>query len=82
MPCALHAVRAVGETNTVVSGLLWSGAPRALPIAARAGKLSLYTSPILLDELSEVLTRTKFTKRVIASNRVFAWVLRAHDARK
>jgi uncharacterized protein len=68
MPCAPHAVRAVADTNTVVSGLLWTGAPRALLIAARAGKLSLYTSATLLDELFDVLTRAKFTKRVTASN--------------
>lgn len=68
MPCAPHAVRAVADTNTVVSGLLWAGAPRALLIAARAGKLSLYTSATLLDELSDVLARAKFAKRVAASN--------------
>ena len=68
MPCAPHAVRAVADTDTVVSGLLWTGAPRALLIAARAGKLSLYTSATLLDELFDVLTRAKFTKRVTASN--------------
>jgi putative PIN family toxin of toxin-antitoxin system len=61
-------VRAVADTDTVVSGLLWTGAPRALLIAARAGKLSLYTSATLLDELFDVLTRAKFTKRVTASN--------------
>lgn len=68
MPCAPHAVRAVADTNTIVSGLLWTGAPRALLLAARAGKLSLYTSATLLDELSEVLARATFTKRVAASN--------------
>jgi len=57
-------VRAVADTNTVVSALLWTGAPRALLIAARAGKLSLYTSAALLDELSEVLTRARSSPSV------------------
>jgi len=61
-------VRAVADTNTVVSGLLWTGAPRELLIAARAGKLSLYTSAAFFDELSEVLARAKFTKRLAASS--------------
>jgi hypothetical protein len=38
----IDAVRAVADTNTVVSGLLWTGVPRALLIATRAGKLRLY----------------------------------------
>jgi putative PIN family toxin of toxin-antitoxin system len=64
----IDAVRAVADTNTVVSGLLWTGAPHALLIAARDAKLSLYTSAALLDELAEVLARAKFAKRVAASN--------------
>ena len=57
-------LRAVADTNTVVSGLLWQGAPRALLDAARSGQISLYTSAALLAELAEVLPRAKFAKRV------------------
>ena len=60
-------LRAVADTNTVVSGLLRRGAPRALFDAARAGQISLYTSAVLLAELAEVLPRAKFTKRVAAA---------------
>jgi putative PIN family toxin of toxin-antitoxin system len=62
------ALRAVVDTNVVVSGLLWKCAPRDLLAAARAGRLSLYTSAELLAELAEVLARAKFAKRVAAAN--------------
>ena len=60
-------MRVVADTNTVVSGLLWTGAPRALLDAARAGRISLYTSAALLAELIDVLPRTQFAKRLSAS---------------
>ena len=61
------ALRAVADTNVVISGLLWRGAERKLLDAARAGQISLYTSAALLAELAEVLPRAKFTKRVTAA---------------
>jgi putative PIN family toxin of toxin-antitoxin system len=60
-------VRAVADTNTVVSGLLWHGVPRKFLDTARAGAISLYTSDALLAELVEVLPRKKLAKRVAAS---------------
>jgi uncharacterized protein len=61
-------VRVVADTNTVVSGLLWDvGSPRLLIDAAFAGKLDLYTSPVLLDELVDVLSRAKFDRKITAS---------------
>ena len=60
-------MRVVADTNTIVSGLLWKGAPRALLDAAREERISLYTSAALLEELAQVLPRAKFTKRVAAS---------------
>jgi putative PIN family toxin of toxin-antitoxin system len=56
--------QAVSDTNTVVSGLLWGGAPRQVLDAARRGELVLFTSPELLAELDDVLSRPKFTKRL------------------
>ncbi len=67
MPLAQNVVRAVADTNTVVSGLLWRGAPRALLDAAKAGTIMLYTSDALLAELSDVLPRAKLAGRVAAS---------------
>ena len=50
-------MRAVLDTNVVVSAMIWGGKPFALFQAATEGNLRLYTSQILLDELRDVLTR-------------------------
>ena len=50
-------MRAVLDTNVVVSGLLWHAAPRQVLDAARDKRLTLSTSSVLLDELAEVLSR-------------------------
>lgn len=57
-------MRVVADTNTIVSGLLWSGNPRGVLNAARTGTLQLYTSADLLAELEEVLQRPKFAQRL------------------
>lgn len=55
-------MRVVFDTNLVVSGLLWSGAPRrALRIAADK-RVTAITSEALVDELRDVLKREKFHK--------------------
>jgi uncharacterized protein len=53
-------VRAVIDTNVLVSGLLWRGAPHALIEQVRAGALTLISSPALLAEFGEVIERPKF----------------------
>lgn len=58
----------VPETNVVISGLLWGGKPRRILNAARDGILELYTSPALLEELEDVLSRPKFVSRLRAAN--------------
>jgi putative PIN family toxin of toxin-antitoxin system len=50
----------VADTNVVVSGLLWRGTPHRIFTAAEAGRLILYTSPPLVDELRDVLARPRF----------------------
>jgi uncharacterized protein len=57
-------VRVVADTNTVISGLLWHGAPRRLLNAARAGQIDLCTSAVLLAELQDTLQRDKFAERL------------------
>ena len=56
-------MRVVADANTIVSGVLWKGAPRALLDAAREGRISHYTSAALLEEPAQVLPRAKFTNR-------------------
>ena len=60
-------MRLVLDTNTVVSALLWRGTPHDLVNTARARPIALFTSPILLAELEDVLTRKKMAKAVAAS---------------
>ena len=58
----------VADTNTVVSGLLWHGAPRQVLDAARMGTITLVTSATLLVELADVLQRAKFAQRLARAN--------------
>lgn len=58
-------MRVVLDTNTVVSGLLWHGAPRQLVDLAVAKHITLYTSLVLLDELADALPRRKFATRLL-----------------
>lgn len=57
-------MKLVLDTNTVISGLLWKGAPRQVLDLARSGSISLFTSPELLAELEDVLGRKKFAARL------------------
>ena len=57
-------MRVVVDTNTVISGLLWHGAPRQILDAARTGRIELFTSAVLLAELEDVLHREKFAQRL------------------
>jgi putative PIN family toxin of toxin-antitoxin system len=61
-------VRAVIDTNVLLSGLFWHGAPHRLIEAVRAGALTLITSPALLAEFAEVLRRSKF-QAILARSR-------------
>ena len=52
--------KVVLDTNVVISGLLWTGAPRKILEAADEERLFLFTSRELLEELAYVLRRQKF----------------------
>lgn len=60
-------MRLVLDTNVVVSALLWDGVPRRLLKVGRAEGVVLYSSSPLLAELSDVLSRPKFTNKIAAS---------------
>lgn len=59
-------MRAVVDTNLLVSGLLWGRNPGQLVAAAQAGTLRLCSSEFLLAELGRVLGRAKFGARLTA----------------
>ena len=56
----MNSMRAVIDTNVLLSALLWSGTPHALLELVRNGTLTLISSPTLLAELARVLDRPKF----------------------
>ena len=58
-------MRVVADTNSVVSGALWRGTPRQVLDSARAGRIRLFTSAVLLAELEDVLHRAKFARRLV-----------------
>jgi putative PIN family toxin of toxin-antitoxin system len=52
----------VADTNTLVSGLGWSGPPAQIVEAVLAGQLVLASSPALLAELERVLAYPKLAR--------------------
>jgi uncharacterized protein len=61
-------VRAVIDTNVLLSGLLWRGAPHVLVERVRAGVLTFISSPALLAEFADVIVRPKFKLILARSN--------------
>jgi putative PIN family toxin of toxin-antitoxin system len=61
-------IRAVLDTNVVLSGLLWHGTPHALLERVREGTLTFISSPALLAELAEVIARPQFDAILVRSN--------------
>lgn len=60
-------MRLVLDTNVVTSALLWGGVPRLLLQAAREQSVALFTSTPLLAELTDILNRRKFERKIAAS---------------
>lgn len=58
-------MRVVLDTNVVVSALIWGGIPFKLLQAASDGDIDLYTSPVLMTELREVLAREHLASRLV-----------------
>ena len=59
-------LRLVLDTNVVVSGLLWGGYSRHFLELALDNSITLYSSPVLVDELSRTLHYAKLAKRITA----------------
>ena len=68
------------DTNTVISGLLWHGPPRQILTLAREGKIRLFTTSALLEELSDVLRREKFAVRLALANLTSAQLIIGYAA--
>ncbi len=60
-------MRLVLDTNVVASAILWGGLPHRLLQAARERRIDLFTSTPLLAELTDILGRRKFEKKIAAA---------------
>lgn len=60
-------MRLVLDTNVVASAMLWSGNPKRLLQARREKRVELFTSVAMLAELTDILARPKFAKKIAAS---------------
>ena len=54
------------DTNIVLSGLIWRGAPFELIRLAGEGRVEFFTSTLMLYELQDVLERDKWRSRLDA----------------
>ncbi len=59
-------MRIVLDTNVVVSALIWGGRPLRLLELAVEGSVTLCTSPVLIQELADVLGRSHLAPRLAA----------------
>jgi putative PIN family toxin of toxin-antitoxin system len=62
-------LRAVADTNIVVSALLWRGTPHQLFSLTESGEIAFYTSRALIEELADVLPRRKLARAVRATGK-------------
>lgn len=60
-------MRLVLDTNVVASAMLWGGNPLKLLQVRREKRAELYTSTAMLAELTDILARPKFDKKIAAS---------------
>lgn len=61
-------MRAVIDTNVLLSALLWRGTPHLLLEQVRDSSVTLISSPALLAELAEGIARPKFDVMLVRSN--------------
>ena len=75
-----HVPRLVLDTNVVVAGLLWQGPPRRLLDLILSEAAELYSSPVLLDELTHTLAYPKFRARIERSGTTIAALVAYYTA--
>jgi putative PIN family toxin of toxin-antitoxin system len=74
-------MRLVLDTNVVVAGLLWHGAPRRLiDVAIEDESITLYSSPVLIGELTNTLGYAKFAKRIAQFETSIAALVAQYEA--
>jgi putative PIN family toxin of toxin-antitoxin system len=73
-------MRIVVDTNIIISGTFWFGPPRQILEAARTQQVELCTSPALLEELTRVISRSKFAPRLLRNGETVQEVLQTFAA--
>ena len=64
-------MRVVVDTNVIISGVLWLGAPHRIIELAEQKQITLCMTQPMLDELRDVLERRKFRRfRVNSIDRI------------
>jgi uncharacterized protein len=66
-------VKAVVDTNTLISGLLWHGNPARVLDAVLDNRLELCLTDELLEELGDVLRRPRLAKQVAQRGLDVGW---------
>jgi putative PIN family toxin of toxin-antitoxin system len=80
VPNAASAVKAVADTNVLVSGLLWSGPPASLLDRGALRLIGLVTSDEILAELEDVLSRPHLVGRLRLRGQMVAGVMQTYRA--
>lgn len=68
-------IRAVLDTNIIISGLFWQGPPRLVLRAGISQTFTLLLSPSLIAELQDVVSRDKFSNIRAALGKTAAEIL-------
>jgi len=68
-------IRVVVDTNILVSAFFWEGPPSKLLQAAKDEQVQLISSEILVAELQEVLSRSKFARNYQATGKTAAGLI-------
>lgn len=61
-------MRLVLDTNSLISAILWRGTPASVFAVVRAGRATAFISAEVLQELTGVLDRSKFRRRLVETN--------------
>ena len=61
-------MKLVLDTNVLISAIFWQGTPHEILISIEKGTFALCITPVLLDELKDVLSRPKFSYRIKECN--------------
>ncbi len=61
----MSMVRAVLDTNIIISGLLWGGLPQQIFQTARDEQFVALLTDVLLAELTTTLSRDKFAEQLV-----------------